>query len=245
MATQPYHAVGETDSFGDLVLQFDAVPQGAHGSGTVTVPLLAAGGEYDVLLNGMVVGHGQASSPCGPFVVPGGMTLEVEATAGFTPSIQYTAVWWADIVPESPTGQYPLPVPPSTVAVAGEITADQGKPNTAPNAWPVYIPPGDPVTISQPVAVSTEPVAGPDVGVTLSDVTAVRLSSSPHLMTNGIVVKALATNVADVWIGGSGVTVGNGFELEPGAALVFTVVNLNTLYVIGANHTDKVCWSVE
>jgi len=62
--------------------------------------------------------------------------------------------------------------------------------------------------------------------------------------TNGVLVQALAANTNNVYIGGSGVTSSNGFELQPGQAVPFTVDNVADLYVIGGTGSDKVCWNV-
>lgn len=82
-----------------------------------------------------------------------------------------------------------------------------------------------------------------NIGQTTSAVTAVQLSASSTIPTNGIIIQALSTNTASVFIGGSGVTTATGFELTSGSSLTITS-NLNTIYVIGSNATDKVCWSV-
>lgn len=86
--------------------------------------------------------------------------------------------------------------------------------------------------------------ASVNVGQQTSNTTAVQLSGVSTIPTNGIIVQALAANIANVYIGGSGVTKNNGFELQPGQSISFSC-NLNTLYVIGNNSTDKVCWNVE
>ena len=87
------------------------------------------------------------------------------------------------------------------------------------------------------------PSATINIGQTTSAVTAVQLSATSTIPTNGLIIQALSTNTASVFIGGSGVTTANGFELTAGSSLTITS-NLNTVYVIGSNATDKVCWSV-
>lgn len=83
-----------------------------------------------------------------------------------------------------------------------------------------------------------------NVGQQTSNTSAVQLSSTSTVPTNGIVVEALVGNAAVVYIGGSGVTTSSGFQLSAGQSVSLTC-NLNTIYVIGSNNTDKVCWSVE
>lgn len=85
------------------------------------------------------------------------------------------------------------------------------------------------------------------VGQTTSGVAAVQLHAGSIPSTNGVLVQALAGNVASVFVGGSGVATSGasgGFELQAGQATPFTVADLNALYVIGSNGTDGVCWSV-
>lgn len=74
--------------------------------------------------------------------------------------------------------------------------------------------------------------------------TAVQLSASAIVPTNGILVQALSTNAASIFVGGSGVTTSNGWELQPGQAIAFTCT-LSTVYIISAaSTTDKVCYQV-
>jgi len=88
------------------------------------------------------------------------------------------------------------------------------------------------------------PSATINIGQTTSAVTATQLTSSSIAMTNGVVVQALSTNTASVFIGNSSVTTANGFELTAGSSLTISPSNINLVYVIGSNATDKVCWSV-
>lgn len=82
------------------------------------------------------------------------------------------------------------------------------------------------------------------VGQTTSAATAVQLSASSTPSTNGILVQAISTNTASVFIGDATVTTSSGFELQPGQAVPFTASNITALYVIGSNTSDKVCWNV-
>jgi hypothetical protein len=94
-------------------------------------------------------------------------------------------------------------------------------------------------------SVGTATVTGPSVGQTTSNATAQQLNGGGSIaVTNGVLVQALAANTNNVYIGGSGVTTGNGYELQPGQAVPFTVDNVNDLYVIGGSGSDKVCWNV-
>ena len=83
-----------------------------------------------------------------------------------------------------------------------------------------------------------------NIGQTTSAVTAVQLSASSTVPTNGLIIQALSTNTASVFIGNSGVTTANGFELTAGSSVTISPSNINLVYVIGTNATDKVCWSV-
>jgi hypothetical protein len=99
---------------------------------------------------------------------------------------------------------------------------------------------------------ATQPISGNvgtvsaaiNVNQTTSNSTAVQFQAGSIASTNGILVQALSANTASVFIGNSGVTTSNGFELQAGQAVPFTASNVNLLYVIGSNNTDKVCWSV-
>lgn len=77
---------------------------------------------------------------------------------------------------------------------------------------------------------------------TTSNTTAVQLSATSHALSNGLIIQALSTNVASVFIGASAVTTSTGFELQPGQATSIAVSNQNLPYVIGSNSTDGVCW---
>jgi hypothetical protein len=57
-----------------------------------------------------------------------------------------------------------------------------------------------------------------------------------------VTMKAPSTNAAPVEIGPSGVTAGSGFVLEPGDSVTLAAPNLNQLYLIGANTSDKITW---
>lgn len=83
-----------------------------------------------------------------------------------------------------------------------------------------------------------------NVGQQTVSTTAVQLSASSTIPTNGIIVQALSTNAASIFVGGSGVTTSNGFELVAGQAMSFSC-NLNTLFIrSAASTTDKACWNV-
>jgi hypothetical protein len=87
-------------------------------------------------------------------------------------------------------------------------------------------------------------LAGVNIGQTTSNTVAVQLTASSIVPTNGVLIEALKANISTVYIGGSGVTTSTGFELQAGQAMSLAPTNINILYVIGSNNTDKVCWSV-
>lgn len=87
--------------------------------------------------------------------------------------------------------------------------------------------------------------AAVNVGQQTVSTTAVQVSSTSTAPTNGIIIRALAANAANIYVGGSGVTTSTGYELAPGESVSFTC-NLNTLFIRSvASTTDKVCWNVE
>lgn len=55
-------------------------------------------------------------------------------------------------------------------------------------------------------------------------------------------LKAPKANAASVEIGVAGVTTGTGFVLDPGDIIQIPVANLDALYLIGANTSDKITW---
>lgn len=57
-----------------------------------------------------------------------------------------------------------------------------------------------------------------------------------------VCVEALSTNAISVFIGGSGVTTGNGYELPPGATVCPMVNNTNLLFVIASTTGASVSW---
>lgn len=87
--------------------------------------------------------------------------------------------------------------------------------------------------------------AAVNVGQKTVSTTAVQISAGSTVPTNGIIVKALSTNSAPIFVGGSSVTTSNGYELVAGESISFTA-NLNTLYIIStASTTDKIAYNVE
>lgn len=68
-----------------------------------------------------------------------------------------------------------------------------------------------------------------------------------NVLTNGqkVVVKALITNAADVYVGGNPVTSATGFVLSPGDSCDLAVNNTNLIYLDVATAVDGVSWIVE
>jgi len=72
----------------------------------------------------------------------------------------------------------------------------------------------------------------------------VQVSSSSHSLSNGIIVKSISTNLANIYVGLTGVTTSTGDVLEPGEARGYAVNNTNLLYIISpTSSTDKVTFS--
>lgn len=70
---------------------------------------------------------------------------------------------------------------------------------------------------------------------------ATQFMSADTLIKNGVIVQALSTNAHVVYIGGSGVSASNGFELQAGQATSIAIDNLNKLYVAGTLN-EKICY---
>lgn len=97
------------------------------------------------------------------------------------------------------------------------------------------------LVVSGTVGTTSTPV---NVGQKTVNTTAVQISIISTVPTNGIIIGALSTNAASIFIGGSGVTTSTGAELTPGSTAPFSC-NLNTLYIISASSTtDKIWWNV-
>jgi hypothetical protein len=54
-------------------------------------------------------------------------------------------------------------------------------------------------------------------------------------------VKNLLSNTAIIWVGVSGVSAANGYELNPGEAITLKVSNTNLIYCLSASGTINVC----
>jgi hypothetical protein len=57
-----------------------------------------------------------------------------------------------------------------------------------------------------------------------------------------VTLKAPKGNAETIEVGVVGETAGNGFILDPGDIIQLPVANLGSLYVIGANTSDKITW---
>lgn len=87
-------------------------------------------------------------------------------------------------------------------------------------------------TISQnPAGILNNQVVAPTVPTPLGSGT----------MVNGVVVKALVGNSGTIYIGGPGLSSGNGFPLEAGATASMGIPNLSDLLILG-NGVDKLAY---
>jgi hypothetical protein len=84
--------------------------------------------------------------------------------------------------------------------------------------------------------------ANPLTGQTTVAVASTAVQLPNEVLINGLVVQALAGNVGKVYVGASGVTSGTGFELQAGQAASAGIVNANTMWVVGPNVGDGVCF---
>jgi hypothetical protein len=78
-------------------------------------------------------------------------------------------------------------------------------------------------------------------GQTSIGTAATQLTTSSIPCKKGVLVKALASNTAPVYIGDSGVTITSGYELNPKEEVFIPIDNVNKLYGI-ASSPQKVCW---
>lgn len=87
-------------------------------------------------------------------------------------------------------------------------------------------------------------LSGPNTGQIAVATTAAQLATISTAVFNGILIQAISTNAASVFIGNASVSTTNGFEIMPGGAYPMTPANLNQVYSIGFNTTDRVAWNV-
>lgn len=58
--------------------------------------------------------------------------------------------------------------------------------------------------------------------------------------TDGVLVQAPSVNTASVYVGPSGVTIQNGIEITPGAAVFLPITDPAAIYVISTSSSQKV-----
>lgn len=74
-------------------------------------------------------------------------------------------------------------------------------------------------------------------------VTAASGNNSRRASAAGIVVKALSTNTKSVYVGASGVTSSNGFELAAKDSITLPIDDPSRIYIIGGDSTTvSVCF---
>jgi hypothetical protein len=62
-------------------------------------------------------------------------------------------------------------------------------------------------------------------------------------LSNNVVVQALPGNVGNVFVGGVGLTINNGYPLQPGQPMGFVTNNTNNVYIIlDTGATGGVAW---
>lgn len=88
------------------------------------------------------------------------------------------------------------------------------------------------------VPVITPLPAAPVVGQAALAATGVAQALPSLTLKNGVVIKALETNVSHICVGNAGVTTaingtGNGYPLSPGEAISFAVPNSSALSIVG------------
>lgn len=77
------------------------------------------------------------------------------------------------------------------------------------------------------------------------DTTAEALADSTVSGHAGILIKALLTNTATIFVGPSGVATTTGFELSPGESLQYDPnVPAADIFVIASANDQKACWKV-
>jgi hypothetical protein len=98
------------------------------------------------------------------------------------------------------------------------------------------------VDVNSDLSINVRALATPQTvisGRQTATASAVALPSG--VFTNGLVIRALASNAGDVCIGGSGITTGNGYCLSPGEAIAYGAANSNQIYIVGDG--NAVMWT--
>lgn len=73
-------------------------------------------------------------------------------------------------------------------------------------------------------------------------VTRVQLSATSSPLVRGVNVKSIAGNSGKIYVGGSGVTVANGYELSAGQSVLVAAANITQVYVISDTAAQTVCF---
>lgn len=81
----------------------------------------------------------------------------------------------------------------------------------------------------------------PKTGQQATTTAAVDLPNVPFT-AGPVTLKAPKGNAASIEIGAAGETTATGFVLDPGDSIQLGITNLNQLYLIGANTSDKITW---
>lgn len=79
-------------------------------------------------------------------------------------------------------------------------------------------------------------------GQTTVGTSVVQLTSTRQPLVAGMTVKALAANTGKVYVGITGVTTGNGYELSAGNSVTIRCGEPDDLYAISDTAGQKVCW---
>lgn len=85
---------------------------------------------------------------------------------------------------------------------------------------------------------NVKPNHGTNVSVTTS--AAAIVATTPTIpAVHGVIVQALSTNTASIYVGGSGVATTTGLELEAGKSVVLPVRDASTIYAISGSGTQS------
>lgn len=125
--------------------------------------------------------------------------------------------------------------------VPGIVFANMSDPRDAVPAW------ADPIThrllvnsTLSGVSITTPTAVVNDHKTVAAHTVAVALAASTAI--SAVIVQGLATNVGNVYVGNSGVSSANGFELQPGQATGIAIDDIAKVYVDAANDGDGVCF---
>lgn len=154
---------GKVDANGNVAISFPPVPQQLAWTATVAVTNATPDVNWVVLVAGVPVGNAQGSNPAGPFQIPPGGQLTLEA-ANLQPGATYQASISGSSIEQDLADPSPASAPPGSSAVTAINEQILIGRFTAPNSLLLNTPPSWSVLRVWPLGVA--PTSGIDLTIT-------------------------------------------------------------------------------